>query len=616
MNKYILSALLLAGLTLHAQNFQWQWAKTGGGIRQAANEGGAYFFDSEQVIDIAVDQDNNYYYLTFMTEQSTMYDGLPVTVYNSIPQATGNTDVVLISTDCSGNLRWTQTIGGGVGDFAYKIELDNAGGLYIGANVVNLSHFGPEYQPPHFTPTDAQEVLNSDVTLIQEGCKMAALLKYNTADGSLAWRVMPQGPVNLLNRNASIQQVQVSTDGTVHTLIGFAGGTHLNGAITVPATFTNLLDYYIVKYNANGNQLAVIPLELEGYLWECNTDFRYDENLQRYYIAGYRTNGDIFSPAPLKLNGIDFQEQAYIAAFSSTGAELWRREMTSTDVLKDNRLVNLEVDSNSDLYLAGKYFINYGTNSVVKMGSYTLPNIVEGNVPYVLKMDINGNVQWVNTPISYTNSVNMFTGLHMFYDMAINGNEIVLAGQVTNESWGNVSVTRPDNHLSDPALLRLNKNTGAAIAVHDIMTSPGFRDGFSAVAVDNQGNYIAGGYFFYDIFTSSNDNLPTIIKANSGPTTDFFMAKFAPGPCSTASVNEVSENLVNVYPNPAKDFISIESDAAFTAYEIRSITGQLLAKSTLKEGQRTISLESFSTGMYILNLIGDSGTISKKIIKE
>lgn len=616
MKKYFLSAILLGSLTLHAQNLQWQWAKTGGGIKQAANEGGVYFFDSEQVIDIAVDQDNNYYYLTFMTEQNTKYDGLPITVYNSIPQNTGNTDIVLISTDCSGNLRWTQTIGGGAGDFAYKIELDNTGGLYVAANIVNLSHFGPEYQPPHFSPTDAMEVLDSNVQLLQEGAKMVALLKYNTADGSVAWRVMPQGPVSLLNRNANIQQVQVSSDGTIHTLIGFAGGTHLNGALTVPATFTNLLDYYIVKYNANGNLLAVIPLQLEGYLWECNTDFRYDDNLQRYYIAGYRTNGDIFSLAPLKLNGTDFQDQAYIAAFSNTGAELWRRDMTSTDVLKDNKVVNLEVDSNSDLYLAGKYFINHSTNSVVKMGIYTLPDVVEGNVPYVLKMDINGNVQWVNTPISYTNPGNMFTGSHTFYDMAINGNEIVLAGQVTDESWGNVSVSRPTNHLSDPALLRLNKNTGAAIAVHDIMTSAGYRDGFSAVAVDNQGGYIAGGYFFYDIFTAANDNLPTIIKANSGDTTDFFMAKFAAGPCSTASVDEVTQMAVSVYPNPAKNSISIESNENLAAYEIRSITGQLLLKGLLKAKQNTLSVESLSTGVYILNLMGNAKTISKKIIKE
>lgn len=307
MNKYLLSALLLTGITLHAQNFQWQWAKTGGGIRQAANEGGAYAFDSEQVIDIAVDQANNYYYLTFMTEQNTKYDGMPVTVYNSIPQATGNTDVVLISTDCSGNLRWTQTIGGGAGDFAYKIELDNVGGLYIGANVVNLSHFGPEYIPPHFSPANAQEVLNSDVSLMQEGCKIAALVKYNTADGSLAWRVMPQGPVNLMKRNASINHVQVSADGTVHILIGLAGGTHFNGTVTVPDTFTEYLNYYIAKYNASGNLLSVIPLELEGYLWDCNTDFRYDENLQRYYIAGYRTNGDIFSLAPMKLMALIFR---------------------------------------------------------------------------------------------------------------------------------------------------------------------------------------------------------------------------------------------------------------------------------------------------------------------
>jgi len=398
MKKTLLFASLLAAMAVSAQDYQWQWAKRGGGVKLAPNETSlTYNFDSEQILDIAVDSQNNYYYLAFMTEQSTEYQNIPVTVYNSIPQTTGSTDIVVFSTDCEGTFRWIQVIGGGSTDYAYKIQLDNNGGLYIGANVLNLSNFGPEYLPPHFSPDDAQPLLGPDNGQPQEGFKTIALLKYNTSDGELAWRVMPQGNVTSTLRSGSINQVVVDSNGTVHTLMGFMAGTHLNGAITVPASFTSIYKYYIVTYNAQGVYQGNVPLPVEGYLLENNTEFRYDENLDRYYIAGFRTNGDIFMLQPLSLNGTELQDQAYVMAFNGSGTNLWVKEITSPSEFKDSRIYDLKIDSDSSLYLSGKYYLNAPLGGVA-FGDYDFSTVVQGNVPYVLKLNTSGAVQWMTTP--------------------------------------------------------------------------------------------------------------------------------------------------------------------------------------------------------------------------
>lgn len=617
MKKIVLFAALLAAMVVSAQDYQWQWAKRGGGLKLAPNETStAYNFDSEQILDIAVDSQNNYYYLAFITEQSTEYENIPVTVYNSLPQTSGSTDILLISTDCEGTFRWVQTIGGGSTDYAYNIQLDNNGGLYIGANIINLSNFGPEYLPPHFSPDDAQPLLGDNTGQPQDGYKTAALLKYNTNNGSLAWRVMPQGDVTSLLKYASINQVVVESGGTVHALMGFAAGTHLNGAITVPETFTSILKYYIVTYNANGEYLGNTPLALEGYLLLNATEFRYDENLDRYYIAGYRTNGDIFALSPLTLNGTELQDQAYVMAFNSTGTNIWVKEITSPAMIKDSRIYDLKIDDDSSLYLSGKYFINapYGG---VSFGDYAFPLTVQGNVPYVLKLNASGTVQWMKMPTGYTTEI--FTGSHHNHALVINGDEIGVATQATNEIWDSVSVNLPTNHRPDPGLLRLNKNTGTAIGFHLINGAPGYDDALTAVTADNDGNYVAGGYFYYSLFTGENDNVPTLNKVlNNSNGTDFFITKLAASPCGTpASTEVVHRNDVKVYPNPAADIINIQTEAVLSSYQVLNMMGQVLLQGNFYQSGNTIAIKGISAGTYVVVIkTADNAIITQKVIKE
>ena len=619
MNKKLLIISAFVSLGAFAQDYEWQWARRGGGIKLSPNETAtAYNFDSEQILDIAVDSDNNYYYLAFMTEQDTQYEDLPITVYNSQPQVTGSTDIVLLSTDCEGTFRWSQTIGGGGTDYAYKIILDNNGGLYIGANVMNLSNFGSEYLPPHFSPLDAMPVLDSDTSQPQPGYKTIAIVKYKTNDGSLDWRVMPQGEVSLALRYGSINQLALESDGTVHALVGFMAGTHLNGNIVVPESFTNIYKYYIIKLTSDGDYEGNIPLALEGVLLENNTEFRYDENLDRYYISGFRTNGDIFALSPLSLNGTELEEQAYAIAFNNVGTSIWSKELSVDEELKDNRIYDLKIDDNSNLYLAGKYFIT-SADTAVNFGEYEFPTNIMGNVPFVLKINASGIVQWITIPSGYTTPEGFFTGAHYYYSLALNGNEIGVATQVDNEMWGTVSINRPANHRSDPGLLRLNRNTGAAIALHDIMAIEGYDDSFTAIAADNDGNYIAGGYFYYNLFTAQDDNVSTVNKVmGQADGTDFFIVKLASGPCGeTSGTKDFNHSVLELYPNPTSDIVNIVTDESLRSYEVVSMLGQVLLKGDFENPQKIVSIQSLSAGTYMLNLkTADNKIITQKIIRQ
>jgi len=612
MKKIILCATLLITLVSTAQTYEWQWAKRGGGTYESYQESGdSYAFDSEQIKDIVVDANNNYYYLAVMTYGNTTYENNPVTVYNS----PGGCDIVLISTNCEGTLRWIQTIGGGGQDYAYKLALDANSGLYLTANVLNISGQEPNtYQPPHFNATVSLPILE-DNTDIQEGYKTAVLLKYNTADGSLVWRKTLQGDVSLYTRSADISQVQVDSNGVIHVLIGLLKGTHLDGLAVVPETFTDTYKFYVAKFNSDGTVLSAIDVPMEGSFLDYHSDFRYDENLQRYYLAGFRFTADNSSLNNLSYNGVPFQYQAYVLAINSTGTELWRKEISSTPDIGWNEIHDIQTDSDSNIYITGKSFITGTTQT--QIGNYPFPDAVSGNVMYVMKLGPSGDVLWLKTPSGYTNWLGD-SGNENAFSLAVNGDEVALACQGMYTIWDSVSMTRPEGYLSDPVLVRFNKATGAPIAMHDIMGPAGYTDALTAVTKDNDGNYVVGGYFRNSLFTG-NDAVPTIEKVQGGASfTDFFMAKLAAGPCGTLAVpSAVGNTKFKLYPNPSTGQIQFESNETLDSYEVFNLIGQSLIGGDLKAGQNSISIDSLSAGTYLINFKTATGKIiGDKIIKN
>lgn len=612
MNKKLLCILLLISLNAVSQEYEWQRAKRGGGIEGAQGEGvSAFGFQSEQIKDIVIDADNNYYFLAFMTEQETEFDGMPITVYNAQNQNSGGTDIVLISTTCEGTLRWTQTIGGAAPDFAYKLGLDDNGGLYLGANVLNITSGSPNtFEPTHFSPDDSLPLIE-DNTGIQEAFKTVALLKYNTADGSLAWRVMPQGDVNMSLRYASINQVVVQPDGTVHTLIGFLAGTHLNGQIVVPETYVSSYKYYIIKFDAQGTVLSTLPLLFEGVLLEHHTEFRYDAVLERYYVAGFRNHYGGGQLTALSFNGVPFEKTMYILAVDSQGNQLWRIEENNSENFYTAQLRDLEIDADSNIYICGNYFRNDDTT--VTFSNYTFPMDVFGNILYVMKLDSSGNVLWGTTPTYETTS-------NIAFDLVVNGDEVAVATELADATWGSASIVRDMNHLSDPVVVRFNKDTGTAFKIHDIYGPWGYKDALTTIAVDNDGNYITGGYFRYQLFTNSNDNIATLNKVGSQSAfTDFFIAKLANVDCGGAPLggSEISPTKFGVYPNPASDQLYFNSEVQLSSYEVLNMLGQCLLKGNLQVSQNSISIESLSVGTYIVNFkTKDGKAFNQKIIKE
>lgn len=616
----------------YAQTYQWQWAKAGGGDTGSS----AIVFSEtqdEMIRDVVVDNNNNSYYLTKIYPQNPNIDGTPVTTNQ-------DSDLLLFSLNCQGNLRWSRTIGGyGDSEFSWNLKVDDNGGLYMMVNVFNAAHITApstvlpiQWDNSHAMPLTTVDY--ADNTTPDAGLNRIFMLKYNTSNGNLAWSKPLQGAVNRVTRDGDNGVWTMDSNKNIHSVLGFEAGSHLNGLITVPASFTTSYQYYLVKFNYNnvtGDMVAQpnpLLLPIQGNLgvgWDGGkVQFLFDETLNRYYLAG-STSSTFQTYHPISYNGVPLSNDGYVLAFDgTTGDEFWRREFTTHDVTgsvttsPDEKIYSLIKDSDGFLYLSGRYANGNPAPTISGPGySYTLPTTPSGaltNINFVMKMNPLGAVQWVKAPTS--SNTNFFGTRSMRARIALNGNEIsFVKGTRSIETWDSFTITNPVNDQANSLLVRLNKDTGTALGLHPISSGYGTDDELTAVAVDNDGNYVVGGYFKTDIFTDPNDNIPTI-SYGSSTRSQFYVAKLAKSACSAMSTAEtpVQQTDVSFYPNPVQDILQIKTKEKLLSYEVITADGRLVTQGKFVRTY-TVDMTGMTTGVYYVKVQGEGFATTGKVIK-
>lgn len=115
------------------------------------------------------------------------------------------------------------------------------------------------------------------------------------------------------------------------------------------------------------------------------------------------------------------------------------------------------------------------------------------------------------------------------------------------------------------------------------------------------------------ISLESNAKTPTTIldEIRIGNTWE---AVTAQAPLSVAK-NEL-ESKIKLYPNPAKDYIAIESNSVkISSVEIFDLLGKRV-KSQSQLSDSRIQISDLSKGLYILKINAEEGSVSKKVVIE
>src|SRR5690606_10122974 len=196
VNFQILFLFFLCSFFSYGQEYQWQWAKSGGG--ELGFSGDIYTsFRDEGIIDIAIDSNNNYYYLSRLNGNSPMYNDESLQE-NMALEHYGGKDILLLSTDENGNYRWHQVIGGYSEEVPSNIIVDSYNGVYLNASLRNSTE-GSTNNPIQLTSevTLPQRPQGWDSNEPHSTFRLLYLLKYAQSDGSLLDYKTYQGEVNL-----------------------------------------------------------------------------------------------------------------------------------------------------------------------------------------------------------------------------------------------------------------------------------------------------------------------------------------------------------------------------------------------------------------------------------
>lgn len=598
------------------QPYEWEWAMSGG-----SSLGG---LSDEAIHDIKVGTDSNYYFIAsiFGTGQhnNAQLDGVTVPTNNT---PSGPADILLFSTDCEGQVRWSQAIGGGSSDRAYNLVLDSEDNVYIGG------YFSPGVTnsagtfPVRFSPTDSLPINNNN----PDYHKKIFLVKYDK-DGNYQGKKALQGNVQgALDSGALILDLAISND-TLHFVVGLLSGTHLDNQVTVPsqyvydpATAHHNYQYHLVKYDTDFNYInsMVLPITLDNGsgIPNSTTRFAYDRNNNTYYLAGEKND------ALLMAYGGDYiVNRAYIIAIDGNdGSKKWIREIYSTSTsnsLTANSIRALTVDNNSNVYVGGSFHQRVSPSIKIydpadtSVSPYFFTAGVSTTIPMIIQFNSAGYVQWAQATAHIQH---IAPGPRYGKGIAINNIEVALGAQAGADTWGNIQINLPvNNYQPDPTLIRFDKQSGTVLEVHGIEGDAASTKRMTAVAADNDGNYIAGGSFETNLFMNNNLGINPLTSTGEA---DFFVAKLANSECGSGlSTDDFNSLSFNVYPNPTTGIINVETTEQLSAYTIYDATGRMV-RERMFDSSNQINLENTSNGVYFIRIVtveGNAGTV--KVVKR
>jgi hypothetical protein len=183
----------------------------------------------------------------------------------------------------------------------------------------------------------------------------------------------------------------------------------------------------------------------------------------------------------------------------------------------------------------------------------------------------------------------------------------------------NIQTTASYTVLDSMPLWRINANKPIADFNYTVNTSNGnvaftnsstndltyewtFGDGNTSILESPNHTYSGGNntynveFIVYSIDSCFSDTLTQIINISA-----------------TGIKGFNNQNSLLLYPNPAKDFIVIETDLNYHSISIIDLTGKTVQ---LFNSLSKIDITSLSKGIYFIKLIGEEKTIVRKFIKE
>ncbi|MDJ0516928.1 MAG: DUF4347 domain-containing protein [Trichodesmium sp. MO_231.B1] len=459
-------------------------------LEVAQNIGGS---GSDQGLGIATDSNGNVWTTGFFEGSIDIdSDG------NNDLTSNGEEDGYIAKFDSSGNLLFSQNIGGSGSDHGFGINIDSNGNVWATG----------EFQGSIDIDSDG----NNDLT--SNGLSDSYLAKFDS-NGNLLFAENIGG-----SSNEGGYGIATDSNGNVWATGFFFGSIDINGDGNNDLIGNGSFDSYVAKFDNNGDLVFAQNIGGGSTDWGYGIATDSDGNV---WATGYFSGSiDIDSDGDNDLTSSG-SEDSYIAKFDSNGDLVFAQNIggSSNDFGR-----GIAIDSNGNVWVTGYFqgsidIDSDGDNDLTSSGSED---------SYIAKFDSNGD-------LVFAQNIGGGSTDHG-YGIATDSNDNVWAtgffrGSIDIDSDGNNDLTS-QNGSSDSYVAKFDSNGNLLFAqnISGGSTNIGF-----GIATDSNGNVWTTGYFSGSIDIDSDGN--NDLSNNGG--WDSYIVKFSPvSPQDTTSPTATS----------------------------------------------------------------------------
>jgi len=345
----------------------------------------------------------------------------------------------------------------------------------------------------------------------------------------------------------------------------------------------------ICKIDGTGNVMQTIE---QTDVWLINNiDFDPYGNM---VVSGAFANTESYFGG--ELYEVSTQDNMYVAKYNSQGLVQWVTFIVDVIYTSHNQI---KCDNSGNIYFAGFLF------GPVEFGPFQAngPNWVFDF--FLTKINENGEFQWlVEVPdgeITGDATVGKLNFMEVDQD-----NNVYVSGFIRDTiDWGNGVISTGDNYydllllqFSPEGIIQWSKSGGSESFVKSV-----------DLAVDAEGNcYMAavgGGEMAFDTITHFQEGFvyPFLIKLDQSLNVNI------------DSHDNMDQN-IDIYPNPAADFINISSENEISEINIYNQSGHLVFNGSVNSTQFQYRASGLKAGIYFFRIETVDGAFTKQIIIE
>lgn len=527
---------------------------------------------AEDVFDVNCDLDGNVILTGHCRGLNIDFDPGPGV---DLKSCTGLTDGFILKLDAAGNYLWSQLFGGTNYERSVALHVDNF------RNIIVSGYFNGTVD---FDPGAGTDIRTSN------GMQDIFVLKYDK-NGNYKWVNTYGGEFNDVGTEVTADAWgNVYLGGTFSDTIDFDPGTGVLELIAYED-----LDLFIQKMDSSGNM--VYTYDFGDTLGDAIRTMCTDPQ-GNVYISGVFSDTVDFDPGS-GVNELISQGEIdmFVAKFDVNGQHVWAKSFGGS---YNDRSRSIKYGADSYIYLVGEYADTVTFDSTFP-GS-TLVTDTNATI-YVLKLSLDGEFQWVRS-IGY--EANEFV-----YSVALDAlSNIYMTGNYKDSIDLDFGVGM-DVHTSatdDAFLVKLSQCGDTTITlINGLDFSANTPYGASFQWIDcNNGIVIQGATS--SVFTAPAPGSYALVSTMYG-CTDTSSCYYV----TDASISELNENDIRVYPNPATTSLNVEFDFMVdgATIELIDIQGNVITNEYVASNAFELPLD-VANGVYLLRIILNSGGIYNK----